>query len=147
MTTNIGISAIRSLDYIFVLCDDLNKMKCFFVDVFDFRIEEEDEGQYVVFRAGNLFLGLRSRGRKYDGPQIPGKSASIQLSFRVPPADVDIAYQTLNAKGVDVIEAPTNQDFTHRTLFFHDPENNIIEIYADIHTDETVSVSSGVHRV
>ena len=147
MNGNSGLNAIRSVDYIIVLCDDLEKMKRFFIDIFDFHIEEEEEGHFVAFRVGTLFLALRPRGRSYDGPKIPNKSASIQLSFRVPPADVDMAYKMLRDKGVDFIEAPTNQDFPHRTMFFSDPENNVIEIFADIHPNDTAPESSGLHRV
>lgn len=145
MNANTGVGAIRSLDYVFILCDDVDKMKSFYQRLFRFQIEEEVPGRMVVFRLGTLFLGLRSRGRKYDGPSIPDRSAAVQLSFRVPPADVDIAYETLQARDVDVIEAPTNQDWPHRTLYFKDPENNILEIFADIHLRETASNPSGVH--
>lgn len=142
-----GFGAIRSVDYIIVLCDDLEKMKRFYMDLFGFQVEDEEDGHWVGFRVGTLFLGLRPRGRSYDGPKAPDISAKIQLSFRVPPADVDLAYATLMDKGINVIEPPTDQDWPHRTLFFADPENNIIEIFADIHPRETASTSSGVHRV
>lgn len=146
MNGNSGLSAIRSMDYVIVLCDDLEKMKRFFIDIFNFQIEEEEQDHWVAFRVGTLLLGLRRRGRSYDGPGIPENSASIQLSFRVPPADVDLAYQALRTKGIEFIEKPTNQDFPHRTLFFSDPENNVIEIFADIHPKDSAPVSSGVHR-
>ncbi|MEM7522377.1 MAG: VOC family protein [Pseudomonadota bacterium] len=146
MIDNTGLNAVRGMGYVIVLCDDLDKMKRFFIDIFDFRIEEEEDGHWIAFRVGDLFLGLRRRGRSYDGPEIPEKSASVQLSFRVPPADVDIAYKALRRKGVDIIEAPTNQDFPHRTLFFSDPEHNVIEIFADIHPKDTAAASSGAHR-
>lgn len=146
-TENTGLGAIRSLDYVIVLCDDLEAMKNFYRSVFDFRIEEEQPGKLICFRVGTLFLALRPRGRQYDGPAIPKTSASIQLSFRVPPADVDIAYETLKRKGVDIIEVPTNQDWPHRTLFFWDPENNAIEIFADIHPRDTASSPTGTHTL
>jgi len=147
MNTKNGFEAIRSIDYVIILCHDFAKMRQFYCDTFGFHIEDESPGLWVGFRVGTLFLGLRPRGRPYDGPQIENESASIQLSFCVPPADVDIAYETLKEKGVEVIEKPTNQDWPHRTLFFSDPENNIIEIFADIHPRDTASSASGNHQV
>ncbi|WP_299849428.1 VOC family protein [uncultured Roseovarius sp.] len=144
---NAGFDAIRGLGYVFILCDDIDKMKRFYQDLFRFRIEEETPGLMVEFRVGSLFLGLRPRGRHYDGPRAPKQSASVQLSFRVPPSDVDIAYETLRAQNIDVIEPPTNQDWPHRTLYFRDPENNILEVFADIHVQETISTPSGVHQL
>ncbi len=146
MQKNRGIRAIRSIDYVIILCDDLEKMSQFYKDLFEFYLEDEETNHWVGFRVGTLFLGLRPRGRVYDGPQIRSESASIQLNFRVPPEDVDIAYQTLKEKKIDVIEAPTNQDWGHRTLFFADPENNIIEIYADIVPANKKSDSPILHR-
>ncbi|MEM7508904.1 MAG: VOC family protein [Pseudomonadota bacterium] len=144
-TAKVGIGAIRSLDYVFLLCDDLERMKRFYLDLFELQIEEDIPGRMVEFRLGSLFLGLRARGRQYDGPQIPGPSAAVQLSFRVPPTDVDLAYETLKAKDIEVIEAPTDQDWPHRTLYFKDPENNILEIFADIHVQQTAPAPSGAH--
>lgn len=142
-----GISAIRSLDYVFLLCDDLERMTKFYSDLFAFQPQEVQPGRMVEFRVGSLFLGLRKRGRSYDGSSLPDQSAGVQLSFRVPPADVDIAFDTLKDKGVDVIEPPTNQEWPHRTLYFRDPENNILEIFADIHVGETRADPSGVHAL
>jgi len=142
-----GFGAIRSMDYVIVLCGDLDKMRSFYTDLFGFHIENEEPGKSVWFRVGTLFLGLRRRGRPYDGPEILEGSAAVQLSFRVPPADVDIAYQTLRDKSIDVIEKPTNQDWCHRTLFFNDPEDNVIEIYADIHPRDAASTPSRIHQV
>lgn len=80
---------------------------------------------------GAVLLTLRYRGRPYDGPNLPD-SAKIQLAFRVTPAKVDSCYTELMTKGVEILEEPRNQDWGHKTLFFKDPEGNILEIYADI---------------
>ena len=146
MTDFSGINAIRSMDYVIILCKNLANMKRFYADLFGFPIEE-DADHFVAFRVGTLFLGLRPRGRSYDGPEIPDDSAGIQLSFRVPPADVDHAYDALTARNVSVIEGPTNQDWPHRTLFFSDPENNVLAIFADIHPDQTIEQPSGRHLI
>jgi catechol 2,3-dioxygenase-like lactoylglutathione lyase family enzyme len=142
-----GIGAIRSLDYVFILCDDLDRMTAFYRDLFRFEVQEETPGRMIEFRVGSLFLGLRARGRSYDGVGAPEGSASIQLSFRVPPSDVDAAYDVLKARDIDVIEPPTNQEWPHRTLYFRDPENNILEIFADIAEGDTLDAPSGKHAL
>lgn len=141
-----GFGAIRSVDYISILCVDLPTMRRFYTEVLEFSVYDEEPGHWVSFQIGTLWLALRPRGRSYDGPAIPDESAATQLSFRVPPADVDLAYETLQQHGVAVIEEPTDQDWPHRTLFFKDPEHNVIEIFADIHPRDTAPTSSGLHR-
>ena len=57
---------------------------------------------------------------------------SVQLAFRVAPAEVELCAATLLARGVQLISGPTDRPFGHRTLFFRDPDGNVIEIYAEI---------------
>ena len=45
---------------------------------------------------------------------------------------VDACAEELQAAKVKIIGEPTDQPWGHRTLFFRDPDNNILEIYADI---------------
>ncbi|MFM7304143.1 MAG: VOC family protein [Alphaproteobacteria bacterium] len=35
-------------------------------------------------------------------------------------------------KNIAILSPPTNHAFGHRTLFFRDPDSNLIEIYAEI---------------
>jgi catechol 2,3-dioxygenase-like lactoylglutathione lyase family enzyme len=121
---------IRNLDYVILLCDDVPTMKAFYSDVLGFPIYR-DWGEWVEMQVGATLLTLRRRGRSYDGTRPVG-SASVQLAFRVTPGEVDSCYAELQAKGVHILEAPRSQEFGHKTLFFRDPEGNILEIYADI---------------
>jgi catechol 2,3-dioxygenase-like lactoylglutathione lyase family enzyme len=142
-----GIGAIRGMGYVIVICDDFDRMRQFYIDLFGFQIEDEKPGQWIGFRVGTTFLGLRPRGRPYDGQSAKDGAASVQLSFQVPPADVDLAYETLLDMNIAVIEPPTNQDWCHRTLFFADPEANIIEIVADIHPRDKAALPSKLHQI
>jgi catechol 2,3-dioxygenase-like lactoylglutathione lyase family enzyme len=38
----------------------------------------------------------------------------------------------LGARGVAIVLGPTDQPWGHRTLFFRDPDGNVLEIYADL---------------
>jgi catechol 2,3-dioxygenase-like lactoylglutathione lyase family enzyme len=50
----------------------------------------------------------------------------------VAPAEVEICHRELLARHVEILDPPRDMDYGHRTLFFRDPEGNILEIYADI---------------
>jgi hypothetical protein len=45
-----------------------------------------------------------------------------------------------------VIVSPTNQDWCHRSLLLADPETNILEIFANIHTRDTAALPSKLHQ-
>jgi catechol 2,3-dioxygenase-like lactoylglutathione lyase family enzyme len=128
------LGGITNLDYTILLCRKMDATRAFYRDVMQFPIET-DQPNWVSFRAGASLLTLRPRGKWAvgdDGPSIPG-AAAVQLAFRVPPSAVDACHAELITKGVPILRGPTDlPDWRHRTLFFRDPEDNIIEIYAEI---------------
>jgi len=106
--------------------------RAFYRDIMKFPIETDLEN-WVSFRIGAALLTLRPRGWSHfdNGKSVPG-SAAVQLAFRVPPPAVDACHAELVEKGVPILRGPTDlPDWRHRTLFFRDPEDNIIEIYAE----------------
>lgn len=128
-----GLEAIRNVDYIILLCEDIDAARAFYRDVMEFTLEEDQEN-WVRFRVGPTCLTLRPRGpwlAWHDGAAVPG-AAAVQLAFCVEPREVDACHRALVEKGVAILEPPKDQDFGHRTLFFRDPEGNILEIYAEI---------------
>jgi len=125
------LETIRHLDYIILLCDDLARMRHFYHEVMRFPVYHES-ATWIELRVGSVLLTLRLRGRLYDGPSFQPHSAGVQLAFRVAPAQVDGCYAELNQHGVEILSPPTSHDYGHRTLFFKDPEGNVLEIYADI---------------
>ena len=49
------------------------------------------------------------------------------------PREVDVCTDQLEALGIDLIEPVTDlEEFGHRVLLLADPENNVIDVYADI---------------
>ena len=121
---------IRNLDYVILLCDEIQHMRAFYHEVLGFPIYRAN-AEWIEMNVGATLLTLRKRGRAYDGAKLPN-SASIQLAFRVTPAQVDECHQELLRKQVEILDPPRDTDYGHRTLFFKDPEGNILEIYADI---------------
>jgi glyoxylase I family protein len=127
------IGGISSLDHTVLLCSRMAETRAFYRDVMGFPIEEDREN-WTSFRIGAALLTLRPRGQWSvcdDGPALPG-SAAVQLAFRVAPPSVDACHAELVAKGVPILRGPTDLPaWRHRTLFFRDPEDNVIEIYAE----------------
>jgi catechol 2,3-dioxygenase-like lactoylglutathione lyase family enzyme len=127
----VSLGGITNLDYTILLCNRMEETRAFYRDVMKFPIETDLES-WVSFRVGAALLTLRPRqGFVWDdGKSMPG--AAVQLAFRVPPPAVDACHAELVAKGVPILRGPTDlPDWRHRTLFFRDPEDNVIEIYAE----------------
>ena len=82
------LSFVRQLNYVIVLCDDIDPMKAFYRDLFEFPIYSESETG-LTFDAGSIFLGLRQRTRHFDGRGTGSQSPGMQIAFLVSPAEVD----------------------------------------------------------
>ena len=128
-----SLGGIGNFDYAVLLCSRMQETRAFYRDVMGFPVETDREN-WVSFRVGATLLTLRPRGRwsVCDDGELPSGSAAVQLAFRVPPPAVDACHAELVAKGVPILRGPTDlPHWRHRTLFFRDPEGNIIEIYAE----------------
>ena len=121
---------IRNLDYVILLCEEIPRMRVFYNEVLGFPIHRGN-AEWVEMNVSATLHTLRKRGRPYDGAKPPG-SAGIQLAFRVAPEEVEECHRELIQKQVEILEPPRDMEYGHRTLFFQDPEGNILEIYADI---------------
>lgn len=125
------LTAVKQLSYAIILCEDIERMKAFYRDLFAFEIDSESETG-LAFRAGSVLMALRQRTRGYDGSGVRAELPGVQLAFLVEPDEVEVCYQQLLAKGVEILEPPTDQPRGHRTVYFADPEGNMLEVYAEI---------------
>src|SRR5687767_14993119 len=82
------LQAIRNLDYVILLCQELRQMRAFYHDALGFPIYRELEG-WIELRVGAVLLTLPKRGRPYDGVKA-GEHAGVQLAFRVTPSQVGL---------------------------------------------------------
>ena len=125
------LTQVKNLSYAIVLCDDIERMKAFYRGLFAFPVISESETT-LAFHAGSTVFSLRQRTRGYDGqgsrPDLPG----AQFAFLVEADEVEPCYQQLLAAGVTIVDPPTDQPRGHRTVYFTDPEGNLLEIYAEI---------------
>ncbi len=123
---------IRSLDYTVIFARQMPVMREFYGTVLGFPLHRELVAKWIEYRVGANILALTERGAIFDDPSPPVGALSLQLAFRVAPSEVANCASTLKERGVSIISGPTDQPFGHRTLFFRDPDGNVLEIYAEI---------------
>jgi len=127
-----AFGAIRAIDYTVIFVRDMAAMRGFYEDVLGFVLARELSPGWIEYRLGDNTLALARPSRTAADPPLPQGSAALQLAFKVPAPDVDRCAEELRAKGIDLLEPSTDQRFGHRTLFFRDPDGNLLEIYGDI---------------
>ena len=123
---------IRSIDYTVIFARQMTAMREFYNTTLGFPLHRELSPTWVEFRVGSNTLALTQRGGRFDDPALPIGALSLQLAFRVAPTEVASCAATLAQRGVAILAGPTDQPFGHRTLFFRDPDGNVLEIYAEI---------------
>jgi len=123
---------IRSLDYTIIFARQMAAMREFYGTTLGFPLHRVLGPKWVEFRVGSNLLALTAHGARFDDPPSPIGVLSLQLAFRVAPGEVVSCASLLRERGVTIISEPTDQPFGHRTLFFRDPDGNVLEIYAEI---------------
>ena len=127
-----GFAAIRAVDYTVVFVRDMGAMRAFYEDVLRFRLARALSDNWLEYHVGANTLVLACPRLTEGEAPVPAGMAALQLAFRVPPGDVDRCAAELEAKGIAILSPPTDRPFGHRTLFFRDPDGNVIEIFAEI---------------
>ena len=127
-----ALQAIRAIDYTVIFVRDMAAMRRFYEDILGFQLSRELSSGWIEYRVGDNTLALaRPRLTAADVP-TPNGSASLQLAFKVSAAEVDQCADELVRQGVTLLSPPTDQIFGHRTLFFRDPDGNLLEVFAEI---------------
>src|SRR5512142_1039623 len=127
-----GLDAIRQIDYTVLFARDMAAMRQFYGTVLGLPVLHELGPKWIAYRVGPTTLALTERGLMFEDPAPPRGALSAQLAFRVPVDAVDECAAELTAAGVTLVSPPTDQPWGHRTLFFRDPDGNVLEIFADI---------------
>jgi catechol 2,3-dioxygenase-like lactoylglutathione lyase family enzyme len=125
-------NAIRAIDYTVIFVRDMAAMRRFYQDVLGLSLQRELSPNWLEYQFGGNTLALAKPSLTASDPPTPTGSASLQLAFKVSAADVDACADELLRQGVTLVSPPTDRAFGHRTLFFRDPDGNLLEMFAEI---------------
>jgi catechol 2,3-dioxygenase-like lactoylglutathione lyase family enzyme len=124
--------AIRAIDYTVIIVRDMTAMRRFYEDILGFPLIRELSPNWIEYRVGENTLALSRPGWTAADAPTPAGSAALQLAFNVAVHQVDQCADELVRKGITLFSPPTDRPFGHRTLFFRDPDGNLLEVYAEI---------------
>lgn len=125
-------STIKQIDYTVIFARDMAAMRHFYEHVMEFPVARKLGDGWIEFRVGSTTLALTKHGVRFDDVPPPPGALSLQLAFLVSPVAVADCAKLLEAKGVEMEFPLTDQPWGHRTIFFRDPDGNVIEIFAEI---------------
>ncbi|HKU98309.1 MAG TPA: VOC family protein [Vineibacter sp.] len=127
-----ALGHIRQIDYTVIFVRDMEAMRRFYETVMEFPLVRTLGDRWFEYRVGSTTLALRAYGPVFNDPPPASGALSLQMAFRVAPPVVADCAAALAAKGVTLIAPLTDQPWGHRTIFFRDPDGNVLEIFAEI---------------
>ena len=130
--TRSAFDAIRAIDYTVVFVRDMDAMRWFYEEIMRFPLMRKLSANWIEYRVVNNTLVLSRPGLTALDPPTTNGSAALHLAFKVSALEVDQCAEELVRMGVDLLSPPTDRDFGHRTLFFRDPDGNLLEVFAEI---------------
>lgn len=132
MAKTSAFKSIRAVDYTVVFVRDMDAMRRFYEDVLGFVLTKDLSSSWLEYNIGGTVLALARPMLIPNDTPTPTGNASLQLAFKVSPAEVDQCATELAQHNAIIVSPPTDRPFGHRTLFFRDPDGNLLEIYAEI---------------
>jgi catechol 2,3-dioxygenase-like lactoylglutathione lyase family enzyme len=123
--------SVRRFSGVCIVTRDVRRMRDFYQAVLEAKVDGDDEP--VTFRIEGAELSLfPAQGMEEMAPgSTEGMgSGSCVLEFEV--RDVDRAYRRLVEMQVPIVKLPQTYPWGRRSLWFHDPDGNVVNFYAQV---------------
>ena len=111
-----------------IVTDDVEGLAAFYASLLGVSVALNE--YYVEVPAGPVTVGFsKRRFTEYtDDDHAPAGRDKVILDFNV--ADVDAEYERIAAlAGVTVVTTPTTQPWGSRSMIFHDPGGNLVNVF------------------
>jgi len=115
-----------------LVTDDVAGLAAFYAGLVGAQVPLND--YYVEVPAGPVTVGFsKRRFTEYCAaaaacPGLAGPPREVVLDFLV--ADVDAEYPRIAALGAGWVLPPTTQPWGSRSMVFHDPEGNLVNVFS-----------------
>ncbi len=81
---------------------------------------------------GGIFTIYHEQGMEEMAPGCMANSGTGRYTIEIEVDDVDVQYERLRELGVQVIKPPTTQKWGRRSVWFRDPDGNIVNFYTEV---------------
>lgn len=116
-----------------IYSSDLDSMKQFYVKVLGLPLVQEEEGKFIFLKAGkSMLLVFNPAKTSTDNDKLPthgAQSPPASIHFAMEIEERDYAqWKQLLAEYKIKIEKEVNWKDRSRSLYFHDPAGNLVEL-------------------
>jgi catechol 2,3-dioxygenase-like lactoylglutathione lyase family enzyme len=112
-----------------VYVTNLQVTKEFYSDKLGLPLISLVEGRHVFFKAGKSVLLCFVAEKTKCETKVPphGASGSVHFAFEVAKKDYEGALEKISGSSIDILHQHVWGE-SHRSFYFHDPDNNLVEI-------------------
>ncbi len=112
-----------------ILTRDVPRLRSFYTEVL--RVEAEGDETFTALRTEGASLSLfTEEGMEAMAPGSMAGAGRGSYTLEVEVEDVDGEYERLQSLGVTFVKHPTTQTWGRRSVWFRDPDGNIVNFYA-----------------
>jgi catechol 2,3-dioxygenase-like lactoylglutathione lyase family enzyme len=115
-----------------LIARDVARLRDFYAAALDLRPEGDDT--FTLFTADGASLSLfdaAAMERMAPGATAQAGTGAYVLEFQVAtPDDIDRYHERARGLGATIVKPPTTQSWGRRSVWFRDPEGNIVDVYA-----------------
>jgi catechol-2,3-dioxygenase len=118
-----------NLDTIILYVQDVDRLKTFYIDIFNMEVIEEHPSQWVLMKAGHGNLGFHKIGEQYlDKSKGSFKfDSNCKIVFNIQ-EDINEARDRLVSRNVAMREVKTFDNYDYWLCDGEDPEGNVFQL-------------------
>jgi catechol 2,3-dioxygenase-like lactoylglutathione lyase family enzyme/ketosteroid isomerase-like protein len=131
-----------------LLTDDVVRLSHFYAEIFDTETAGDDTFATVTCPGAELSFFSWS-GMEHMAPGSRGHASPGAFTLEVEVEDVDAWHARLEALATAVVKPPTTQPWGRRSVWFRDPDGNLVNFYAPVpaRSDPERIVRTYFHRL
>ncbi len=126
---------LKEIGHVLLRVGDVERSLKFYSTILGFEVMEQDPEHGGVFMAlaghAHTLDLFPLQGAQTTGPQTPGRVGVHHVAFRVDSDEaLADAYWSLQDHGVEIARAVDH--VSQKSIYFHDPDGNLLEIYSEV---------------
>ena len=114
-----------------IVTQNVPRLCAFYREILKLEPEEGDVFKIIPTEGAELSIFSSEHMEEMAGGCLKGAGyGSYTIEFEV--EDVDQEFERLQAMNVEIVKPPTTQPWGRRSVWFRDPDRNIVNFYANV---------------
>lgn len=127
---------MKTIKGICLVTKDVPRLRDFYQDILGYQVEGDET--FVTFTAAGAQLSICDE--KIMEGMAPGKLAATgsgHFTLEIEVEDVDKEYQRLIDIHAPIVKPPTTQPWGIRSVWFRDPDGNVVNFYSHVSDEKS----------